>query len=48
MIQNGIKKPQTNLKLSKTAPKQLIKAENGPENIQNSPKLPVKNFPKQL
>jgi hypothetical protein len=31
-------KPQTTLKLPKTAPKQLIKAENGPENVQNSPK----------
>jgi hypothetical protein len=38
MILNGLKKPRTTLKLSKTAPKQLIKAENGPKNVQNSPK----------
>jgi hypothetical protein len=36
MIQNGLKKPQTTLKLRKTPPKQLIKAENGPKNVQNS------------
>jgi hypothetical protein len=38
MIQNGLQKPQTTLKLPKTASKQLIKAENGPKNVLNSPK----------
>jgi hypothetical protein len=49
MIQNGLKKPQTTLKLPETAPKQLIKAENGPENVQNSCQLKmVQNSFKQL
>jgi hypothetical protein len=51
MIQNGLKKPQTTLKLPETAPKQLIKAENAPENVLNRPKscqlIKVQNSCKQ-